>query len=174
MFSQYLTYLLEKLHFFKVVTARFLIILFRRKKRIEELYLNYSKEHIFDNSYIIINYRFKNAIYYRFGKYITLNKQIKIFNLKNFDQEFNVIVYGLFNRKIVPLKFEPKLTLNTDTFKTNISNLDLILVEKPIPKLSPKEIYCDIKKPLIETPEIIVKNKKITISNTIFNQNEFI
>lgn len=174
MFSQYLTYLLEKLHFYKVVTARFLIILFRRKKRIEQLYLNYSTEHIFDNSYIIINYRFRNAIYYRFGKYITLEKQINIFDLRNFDREFDFVVSGFFRSKTYKLKFAPQLFLNNSSFKTSISNLNIKLEERTIPNLAHPNIYSNIKKPKIIIPNIEINHKPITISNTIFNQNEFI
>jgi hypothetical protein len=172
--SQYLTYLLEKLHFFKVVIIRFLIILFRRKKGIEQLYLNYSTKHIFDNSYIIINYRFRNAIYYRFGKYKTLEKQIKIFDLKNIERESDFVVYGLFRKKIYKLKFEPQLSLDNSNFKAIFSNLNLKLEEKTIPKLTHPDIYCDIKKPIVSIPNIEINHRPLTISNTTFNQTDFI
>lgn len=174
MFSHYLTYLLEKLLFIKVIIARFFIILFRRRKRIEEIYLNYETKHIFDNSYIIINYRFKNTLWYRFGKHITLEKQIKIFDLKNFDKEFDFVVYGFFRSKTYKLKFEPQLTLNNSSFKTTFSNLNLKLEERTIPKLSHTNIYFDIKKPIVNTPKIKINQPTIKISNTNFNQNEFI
>jgi len=174
LFSQYLTYLLEKLHFYKVVIARFFIILLRRRKRIEELYLNYSTEHIFDNSYIIINYRFRNAIFYRFGKYKTLEKQIKIFDIKNFDREFDFVVSGFFRSKTYKLKFDPQLFLNNSSFITSISNLNIKLEERTIPKLVHPNIDSNIKKPKIIIPNIEINHKPITISNTIFKQNEFI
>jgi len=174
LFSQYLTYLLEKLHFIKVVIVRFFIILFRRRKRIEELYLNYSTEHLFDNSYIVINYRFRNAIYYRFGKHITLEKQIKIFDLKNFYNEFDFVVYGFFRSKKYKLKFEPQLTLKNSSFKTIFSNLNIKLIDRTIPKLSHPNIYCEIKKPIVNSKKIKIKQPKIKISNTTFNLNEFI
>ena len=73
----------KKLHFLKVVIARFFTILFRRRKGIELLLLDYAEEHIFEKSYLVINYRFRNAIYYKFGNLKTLVKQIKIFDLQN-------------------------------------------------------------------------------------------
>ena len=174
MYSHYLTYLLKKIQFIKVVIARFLIILFRRRKRIEELYINYVTEHIFANSYIIINYRFRNAIFYRFGNHKTLEKQIKIFNLTNFDNEFDFVVYGLFQKRKYKLKFEPQLTLNTENFKTKFSNLNLKLQERTIPKLVHPNIYSVIDKPIINTPKIKIQNKPITISHKTFNQTDFI
>ena len=156
------------------MVARFFKILFRRRRKIEEINLNYSTEHIFDNSYVIINYRFTNAIYYRFGKYKTLEKQIKIFNLKNFDKEFDFVVYGFLRSKTYKLKFEPKLSLNNSSFKTTFSNLNLKLEERSIPKLSHPYIYCDIKTPNINKSKIEIKQPIIIISNATFNQNEFI
>jgi hypothetical protein len=167
LFSQYIKYLIEKLQFIKIVFYRFLIILFRKRKRIELLYLNYDKEHLFESSYIVINYRFRNAIYYRFGKHITLEKKIKIFNIKNFENEFDLVVFGFFQKKTYRIQFEPKLALNTDTFKATISNLTVKLIEQEMPKLAHPKIYSNIKQPIINT-------KKIKINNNSYNQNEYI
>jgi hypothetical protein len=166
--------LISELHFFKIVATRFFIILFRRRKSIELLQLDYDEEHIFEKSYIVINYRFRNALYYRFGKYRTLQKQIKIFDLQNFDKEFDFIVYGFFQKKKYKLRFEPKLKLNSSSFKTTLLNLSLRLEEKPIPKLTPSLFFCVIKKPIIITTEIKLNQTKIKISNTTFNQTDYI
>ena len=174
MLSHYLTYLLKKLQFLKIVIARFFIILFRRRKKIEELYINYDAQHLFENGLIVIKYRFRNAIYYRFGNHTTLEKQIKIFDLKNFDHEFDFVVYGLFQKRKYKLKFEPQLTLNADNFKTKFSNLSLKRIEQSIPKLSHPPIYCNIDKPIIKTAKIKIQNKEITISHKTFNQTDFI
>ena len=131
------------------------------------MYLNYDKEHLFESSYIVINYRFRNAIYYRFGKHITLEKKIKIFNIKNFENEFDLVVFGFFQKKKYRIRFEPKLALNTDTFKAKISNLTVKLIEQKLPKLARPKIYSNIKQPIIKT-------KKIKINNNSYNQNEYI
>ena len=88
-------------------------------------HLDYENNHLFENSYVVVNYRFRNALYYKFGNHKTLEKQIKIFNLKNFENEFDLIVYGFFRKKRYKLKFEPNLKLNTDDFKTSISNISI-------------------------------------------------
>jgi hypothetical protein len=156
------------------VIARFFIILFRPRKVIDIIYLNYETKHLFDNSYIIINYRFRNAIYYRFGKYITLEKQIKIFDLKNFDKEFDFVVHGFFRSRTYKLKFEPQLSINTSTFKTTFSNLNLKLEERTIPILTHSLIKSEINKPNIKIPDIKIIQPKIEILKTTFNQNDFI
>lgn len=167
MFTEYFKYLIEKLQFIKIVFYRFFIILFRKRKRIELLYLNYDKEHLFETSYLVINYRFRNAIYYQFGKHLTLEKKIKIFNIKNLENEFDLVVFGFFQKKTYRIQFEPKLALNTDPFKATISNLTVKLIEQKLPKLAHPKIYSNIKQPIINT-------KKIKIKNNSYNQNEYI
>jgi hypothetical protein len=167
LFTNFLISLLTKLRFIKVVIARFLIILFRRRKGIELLHLQYDTEHLFDNSLMVINYRFKNALYYKFGNRKTLEKQIKIFNLKNFDNEFQLTVYGFFQKKAYKLKVEPQLTLNSESFKTSISNLSLKLEEQNNPILSNLSFRLIKKNTIINTSQIKLKTNS-------FNQNEFI
>lgn len=174
MFSHYLINLLEKLQFLKIVIARFLTLLFRRRKGIELLYLECNAEHLFDNSFIIINYQFKNAIYYKFGNHKTLEKEIKIFNLKNFDKKFNLTVYGFLRKKTYQLKFEPILTLESENFKTSFSNFDLKLERQYLPNLSHPLFHFAIFKPIIECQKAEISNKKIIIKTNSFNQNEFI
>lgn len=174
MFSHYITYLLEKLHFLKVVIARFFTILFRKRKGIEVFYLNYDSKHIFENSYIIINYKFRNVIYYRFGNKITLEKQIKFFDLKNIDKDFFLKVVGFFDSKTFHIKLEPQFILESSNFKTQFSNLSLKLAEIETPKLSHPDIYCHIKTPIVNIENIKVNQSKLKISNTTFNLNEFI
>lgn len=165
---------LDRLYFIKVVIARFFIILFRRKKEIELLQLEYNTDHLFENSFIIINYRFRNAIYYKFGNHKTLEKKIKIFNLKNFETEFQLTVYGLFRMRTYQLKFDPKLALNSEKFKTSFSNFNAKLKEQNIPNLSNPLFNLAIEKPIITTPKTEIANKTITIKTNSFNQNEFI
>ncbi len=174
MFTNQLTYLLEKFHFKLVVIARFFKILFRRNKDIIEIFLNYETEHLFDNSYLVINYRFRNALYYQFDATKTLEKHIKIFDLKNCDKEMDFIVYGLFNKIPYKLKFESQRTLENSSFKTSFSNLNIKLYERTIPKLIHSKVNCHIKTPFITTSRIKINQPSIKISKTNFNQNEFV
>jgi hypothetical protein len=174
MFTNELKYWLDKFHFKLVVIARFFKIFFRRNKDIKELFLNYETEHLFDNSYLVINYRFRNALYYQFGDTKTLEKHIKIFDLKNCDKEIDFVVHGIFDSIPYKLTFEPQLALENSSFKTSFSNLNVKLSERTIPKLIHSKVNCHIKTPFITTPRIKIDQLSIRISKTTFNQNEFI
>ena len=162
------------LQFIKVVFARFFVILFRKRKRIDLLYLNYETEQLFENSYIIIRYRFRNALWFRFENHSTIEKQIKIFDLNNIDKELTLTVFGFFNKKEYKLKFAPKLTLDSNQFKTSISKLSLKLYEQDIPNLAPKTVFLKLEEPKSFSKNIKIKSNSIQINTNSFNQNEFI
>lgn len=166
MFSSFLNIILQKIVWYWTIVKRFSIILFRKNRRIKLLYLKYNSEHVFDNGFLIVNYRFRNALYYKFGNHITLEKQIKIFNLKNFDHEFQLTVYGFFQKKTFKLKVEPKSTLHTNNFKTTISNITVELKEQKT-TLNQASVILTLDEPKIIYP-------KIKIETNSFNQNEFI
>lgn len=174
MFLNYITYVLKRIRFLKVVIARFLTILFRKRKGIQLLQLEYNTEHLFESSFIIINYRFRNAIYYKFGHHKTLEKEIKIFNLKNFENDFELTVYGFFRKKTYLLKFEPKLKLDTEKFKASLSSFNIKLEEQNIPNLSHQLFHLLTNKPIIKHQKAEITNNRITIKTNSYNQNEFI
>lgn len=166
MFSNFLLILFQKLQFVGVVIWRFLIIVFRKRKDIKLLYIDYNTKNLFDNSFFIINYRFRNALYYQFGEHKTLEKQIKILNLKNIDHEFNLIVYGFFQKKIYPIKLKPQMSFDSLSFKTSISKLNLEATKQRIVS-QPSKVY-------VNQTEIKIKDSKIKFNPTTYNQNEFI
>ena len=171
---KYLNKLFCKIQFYKVVLSRFLNISFRKNKEILLLHLNYHDKYLFENSYVIINYRFKNAIFYRFGDHITTEKQIKIFDLVNFSNEFDFIVYGFFKRKVYHLKLRPQLTINTNGFMTKFRNSSNSIRFQYIEGIDIIPPFIENKTESILISEISVETKTIKFNKTSFNQNDFI
>ena len=174
MISQYFISFFHKLKFLYQVIIKAIIIFFRKNREIELLKLEYSGKNIFDNSLIIINYRFRNAIYYSFGNHKTLEKKIKIFNLKNFEKEFELTVYGFFRKKSYKLKFEPKLALETSNFKADFSNLKNDFEFKTIPNLSTQPFKIDLNEIQIKPNKLKITHNKLILKHETFNQNDFI
>lgn len=174
MISHYLKYLTEKFSYLIIIISRFLLILFRRKKGIELLRLEYNTEHLFDKSFIVILYRFRNAIYYQFGNQTTVEKNIKIFNLNNFKREFELTVYGFFRKKTYKVKFEPKLTLETSSFKTDFFNLKNDFQFKTIPNLSTPNFKIELIEIEIKPSKLKITPHKLALKHETFNQIDFI
>jgi len=172
--AKILKYFSIYINFLGIVMLRFLKILLRKRKKIEIIYLNYSDKHLFESSYIILNYRFKNALWYRFGKHRTTDENIKIFNLKNFEKEFDLVVYGFFRKKVFRLKFEPKNVLNTDKFKTQFNHLSNDLVIKTPPNFYRLPLLLKLNELKPNNVTIVLQHQKIELKTNKYNQTDFI
>ena len=153
--------------YFKIA-LRFLLILFRNDKYLKELYFDSGNKVIFEDSLLIINYRFKNAIYYKINNKITLENKIKIFNVKNIDSEMHFIVYGWFEKKQYVIEVSPNKSLNNESFRTQLSNLKILLTVTDIPKLVNNQINITTKNLHIETSKVFIPNKKVQIKTNSF------
>lgn len=138
------------------------------------LHLDYTDLGMFESGYMILNYRFRNAIYYRFGKHITLEQNIKIFDSINFEKEFELTVFGFFEKKKYHLKFEPKLKLITRDFKAEISNLKNNFKFKTIPYLCALNFKVELVEIEIKSKKLKIMHNKILYKQVKFNQNDFI
>lgn len=174
MFSSHLKYLFQQVAFTRIVLVRLIIVLFKRKKNIELIKLNYETNILFKNSFIIIDYQFNNALWYSFNNKKTTEKNIKIFNLENTPPKIEIEVYGFFRKKKYSLKFEPTLKIENQSFKTNFSNLSLNLKENQIPQLTHSFIEISISKTEIKTSKVTIENKVFNINHNNYNQSEFI
>lgn len=174
MFSDQLKFLIKQGAFAKIVLVRFLIIIFKRNKNIQLIKLNYNTNHLFKNSFIIIEYQFNNALWYSFDNKKTLEKSIKIFNLENIDSNLNLVVYGFFQKKKYILKFDSTLKIENQNFKTNFSNLSLNLEKNSIPKLTPSLVEISISEPPLKKSKIKITNQTFDVTHNNYNQNEFI
>lgn len=174
MFSAKLKYLIKQGVFAKIVLIRFLIIIFKRNKNIQLIKLKYNTNHIFKNSFIIIDYQFDNALWYSFNNKKTLEKNIKIFNLENTNSDIILVVFGFFRKKKYSLRFDPTLKIENQNFKTDFSKLSLNLEKNTIPKLAPSLVEVSISKPPLKKSKIIIKNQTFNIRYNNYNQNEFL
>ncbi|MDD3005842.1 hypothetical protein [Flavobacterium sp.] len=159
--------------YFKIA-LRFLLILFRKERRIIELYFDSGNESLFEDSFLIIKYRFKNAIYYKVNNKLTLENQIKIFNVKNINTAIPFIVYGWFEKKHYLIEVQPEKTLNSKSFKTQINNLKISIIPNEVPKLIPNHISINTKTISVNTPKVFVGVNKVQIKTNSFTQNDFL
>lgn len=174
MFSHHIQILFDKLRFLMQLIKRFCIVMFRKRKGLELLYLDYQDRNLFNNSVVIINYGFKNAIYYKFGSHITTDSKIKLFNLNKIPPEFPLTVYGFFRRQHYILKLRPENILINRTFRAQFSNLNPELVDKVFPKKYSNDFSSGIKRIDIKLPEIASNFKPIELNHNSFNKTDFL
>ena len=125
-FSNYLRPLAIKLRFAFIVMARFIKIFFRFRWKLQKINLDYSTDYLFRNSYLLVNYNFRNALWYNFvGIKKTADKEILVFDLQNINPRIILKVHGFFQTETYYLNAIPKSILDNKTFYTSFSNLKL-------------------------------------------------
>lgn len=164
----------NQIQFILQILKRFFIILFRKKKNIQFIQLNYSDKYLFNNSIIVINYRFRNAIYYKFGVHKTADNHVKIFNVDKIKPKVTLTVYGFFRKQHYVLKLEPENILITTKFKTEFSNLNNRIVFKEMPQSFTFNIFNRIQKLKVNILAINVETKPLKRKYNSFNQSDFL
>jgi hypothetical protein len=169
LFSNYLKPIAIKIKFAAIVVGKSFKILFRWNKNIQKDYLDYSTKNVFSNSYLVIQYKFKNALWYHFKgiKKTTKNTPL-ILDTANIDAtNITLIVHGLFRKKKYNISVAPIASINTKTFKVKAQHLNIEHRFMPMPKLALQEIE-------ITQPNIAIKHKKINLNHSSFKQTDFI
>ena len=168
-FSDHIKPVAKRIRFLLIVCGRFFIILFRWRKGIKLLRLDYEKKYQFDNSYLIIRYKFRNAIWHNFKNIKkTTEKEIIFLNLKNVPEiPIELTVYGFFRSSTFYISVTPESTLQSNSFKTSIKGINEIKsYSKPI-------VLKNIN--LTPTlPKIKLNHSEIQIKQPSYNQTDFL
>jgi hypothetical protein len=168
-FSDYIKPIAKRIRFFLIVCGRFFIVLFRWRKSIKLLHLDYTKKNHFNSSYLIIRYRFKNALWYNFKSIKkTIEDDVIVLNLMNVSKlPIELTVYGFFRRKTLYISIKPENTLQNDAFKTVIKGVNEI-------KSYNKSIIAKVTKPIPTLSKIRLNHSGIQINSPSYNQNDFL
>ncbi len=110
------------IRFGAIIVWRWIKILFRTHKKIECEYIEYSTRYLFDDSYFLIYFRFKNALWYKFRHIKTTTKDLPVvINIKNLKgSEIELVVYGFGGRKQYNIEVTPGHAIIRKRFVTKI------------------------------------------------------
>lgn len=155
---------------------KWLVLLFKWHKEIKPLQLSYFREWRFEKAYLIIHFNFKNAIWYQLKNIKRINciKPI-ILNLENIkEKQIEFTVYGFFRQKTYLIDIVKSETLITETFKTEIKQINIILQIATSIKVKIKKPI--LKKQIIrlEQNNIETNIKPITLNFKNYTQKEYI
>jgi hypothetical protein len=143
-FSDYFKPVFVGIDFATKVIGKFFLILFRWHKEIKIIELEYSKIHQFNNSYLVVSYKFRNVLWYNFkGIRKTTRNEPVVLDIKNLKQKnVTLIVYGFFQKRQYTIIIRPTAQLDSYTFITTITginqSIDLKRSLKPFIKKHPE------------------------------------
>jgi len=166
---------ITKWRFASVVLRRAVRILFSRNKQIKLLTLEYPKQYIFRNSYVVFRYSFRNVLWLSFGGHRTTNPEFAVFNLPNLPTDFSLTAYGLFRRNHYTIRLRPSLEFDSTRFSTSVhstkvevSPQQLKSVGNPGPEIRITPIRPVSATPVANFPEVTF------LPAMYYNQNDFI
>ena len=110
--------------------GRLMAILFKRRKKLEKISFGYYQKWHFDNAYLFVDFRFKNAVWFRIGKFEScdFSKQI-VLDLGNIQTDTVLFeVFGLFQKQVYEINLNKETRINTQPFKTTISNINTFIL----------------------------------------------
>ncbi len=174
MFTDSLSRVLLYLQFWSIIIYRAFFIVFKRNKKVVEKYLDYRTENVFDNSFYTLYYSFDNALYYKLNNNITTDGKLRILNINQSNPlVVDFTVYGLFSKLHYSITINPDKTLNAQSFKTQLFNLNLKLF--PVnPRIIKQHIHLKTKNVSLVKHTIQVSQNKLYIKTNSFTQNDFL
>lgn len=163
-----------KFHFTK--TGRWFAILVKRKKRLEKISLDYYRNWLFENAYLVIDFHFKNAIWFKIGNVKGFGvRQSVILDLHKIkSKSINLEVFGFFQKQVYVINLNKETEINTKHFNTKIDNIRSVeIIEQNTRILIPKTSLF-FKKPIFKNEKISVKMETIKIQHRKFNTQHYI
>jgi hypothetical protein len=168
-FSDYIKAVSRSLRFAVIVFLRFLLLLFKWRKTIHLIQLNYTKKYQFTSSYLVVRYKFKNTLWYKFQNIKkTTDRDIIVLSLDNIPvMPIKLVVYGFFRTKTYFISVVPEHELANESFKIVFTRLEQMQVHANPIHLAHKYINTKI-------PQILIQHKSIKFQHPSYNQTDFI
>jgi len=154
------------IYFYLVVILRFFIILIKRKKRLERISLGFFQKWHFQNSFLCVDFNFKNALWFQIGEYksIDFSKQM-VLDLENIPNDIIFFeIYGFFQKQVYSIKLEKENRIDTESFKITIAN-------KISFELVPKLIIKSINSFVLKQPKAKTKMPEIELNRAFLSTN---
>ena len=167
---------LKNIQYYFLKVSRLFCILFKRRKRIEKITFGYYQNWQFENAYLVVDFKFKNAVWFRIGNFKSydFSKQI-VLDLENIHTDtINFEVFGFFQKQVYEINLNKEAQINTQPFKTKIDNINIVeLVQQNTRTRIPK-IGLHIADPTFVFEKIAVKPQNIQINYQTFKIQDYI
>lgn len=168
--------LIAFLKFHSVRIRKWFAILFKRNRRLEKLSFDYYKNWHSDNSFLAVEIKFKNAIYFKVNgfKSFNFNKQL-ILDLQELKTDvIKVEVFGFLQKQIYIIELNKGFQLNSKSFRTAIENISPVEITQHKTILKTPNLWLAEGKPKITIPNVFINSNKITIKYNKFNTKDYI
>mgnify|MGYP001317789106 CR=1 FL=1 len=156
--------------------GRLLTILFKRRKNLEKTSFGYYQKWHFDNAYLFVDFKFKNAVWFRIGNYKSHDFSTQIvLDLENI-QTGTVLfeVFGFFQKQVYEINLNKEAKINTQSFKIKINNHNTFKLAKQNIKTQIPKIVLQNNRPILKLEKIQFVSKSVSINYKPFKTQDYI
>jgi hypothetical protein len=163
-----------KFHYKRI--RKWVAILFKKNRQLERVSFDYYKNWHSECSFLVVDFKFRNAIYFKVGGAKSFDFSIPlILNLQNINtNKIKIEVYGFLQKEILFIELNKEIRLNTNSFKTTIENLRLVELTRQKIKRTKDNIWFANEKPKVDVQCFSVNLNNIKINFSKFKIQEYI
>jgi len=169
----------QSIRFFKfhfVLIGKWLAILFKKNRRLEKLIFDYYKNWHADNSYLIVDFKFKNALYFKIGDYKSFDfEKPLILNLQKVKADnIKFEVFGFQQKQVFIIELNKEIQLNSEPFRTTIEYISSVAIVQQKTKVKITNLWFAFGKPKVSNQNVSVNSNPIKIKSNKFKIQEYL
>lgn len=163
-----------KFHFVRI--GKWLVILFKKNRRLEKLTFDYYKNWHADNSYLIVDLKFKNAFYFKIGNFKSFDfEKPLILNLQKVKADnIKLEIFGFRQKQIFVIDLNKEIQLNSKPFKTTIESISSITITQQKTNIKIANLWFTESKPKVSNQNVSVNSNPIKIKSSKFKIQEYL
>lgn len=162
-----------KFHFVRI--WKWLAILFTKNRRLQKRTFDYYKNWHADNSYLVVDLKFKNAVYFKIGDYKSFDfAKSLILNLQKVDNNIKIEVFGFLQKQVFVIELNKEIQLNSKPFRTTIENISPIEITQQKTNIKIAKVWYAEGKPNLSIQDVFVKSNPIKVKFSKFKIQDYL
>lgn len=167
-------HVLSFLRFYSSVLIRIIRILFKKNKTLQKIEFDYISNPHAEDDFLLINFSFTNALYFRINRTNYLYDGKKIIYLKPHKHKIDFEAIGLFESYKKQIEIAPSLKTNFSNFKTESQELNLRYNHHSDIQIINLKRTFNLKNSNVKFENVKLKTQNITLKLDTFNQNNYL
>lgn len=165
---------LNFLRFYSSVLIRIFRILFKKNKKLIKNEFDYISNPHAKDDFLLMNFSFTNALYFKINTTKYLYDGKKIIYLKPHNHKIDFEAIGLFESYKKQIEIKPSLKTNFLNFKTKSQELKLDYNYQSELQINNLRQTLSTKNSKVKLDKVKFKNQNITLKLDTFNQNNYL
>ena len=163
-----------KFHFVRI--GKWFAILFRRNRKLKKISFDYYKNWHSDNSYLVVDFKFRNAIFFKVGNTKSFDfTKLLILNLQKLNADsIKIEVFGFFQKDTFIIDLNKEIQLNSKPFRTVIENISPVEITGQKIRTKKTKLWMTRDKIKVANKSVSINTPQIAIKYNNFNNQDLL